>query len=88
MWLVFDCAVNALSTSFSGFYQIAAFMNLRLRDSVGLGHTPTGKCLALTLCILLFFPTQVLRYFDYVFTGVFTFEMIIKVCHRNVFFLL
>lgn len=27
-----------------------------------------------TLCVL-----QVLRYFDYVFTGVFTFEMVIKV---------
>lgn len=25
------------------------------------------------------FPLQILRYFDYVFTGVFTFEMIIKV---------
>lgn len=28
----------------------------------------------------LFGVIQVLRYFDYVFTGVFTFEMIIKVC--------
>lgn len=27
-----------------------------------------------TICVL-----QVLRYFDYVFTGVFTFEMVIKV---------
>lgn len=26
-----------------------------------------------------FYPLQVLRYFDYVFTGVFTFEMVIKV---------
>lgn len=32
---------------------------------------------------MLFLNIQVLRYFDYVFTGVFTFEMIIKVCHRN-----
>lgn len=30
--------------------------------------------------ISIFQMPQVLRYFDYVFTGVFTFEMIIKVC--------
>lgn len=29
-----------------------------------------------------FYPLQVLRYFDYVFTGVFTFEMVIKVNAR------
>lgn len=29
-----------------------------------------------------FHPLQVLRYFDYVFTGVFTFEMVIKVSAR------
>ena len=29
-----------------------------------------------------FYPSQVLRYFDYVFTGVFTFEMVIKVSAR------
>lgn len=29
-----------------------------------------------------FYPLQVLRYFDYVFTGVFTLEMVIKVSAR------
>lgn len=33
-----------------------------------------GSLVGSTLCVL-----QVLRYFDYVFTGVFTFEMVIKV---------
>lgn len=34
--------------------------------------------------IVFFFCLQVLRYFDYVFTGVFTFEMLIKVkCARD-----
>lgn len=33
-------------------------------------------------CPACFYPLQVLRYFDYVFTGVFTFEMVIKVSAR------
>lgn len=46
-------------------------------------HACAGVCIAswphmilfpFTICVL-----QVLRYFDYVFTGVFTFEMVIKV---------
>lgn len=59
-------------------------------DFVG-GHTPqwtkdrcTGALLEQASDRLLpcFYPLQVLRYFDYVFTGVFTFEMVIKVSAR------
>lgn len=52
-----------------------------LQDGAGLGGPCGGACprrvgslVGSTLCVL-----QVLRYFDYVFTGVFTFEMVIKV---------
>lgn len=34
---------------------------------------------SLPIFFLFFSPAQVLRYFDYVFTGVFAFEMLIKV---------
>lgn len=38
------------------------------------GQVATYNLLPCTVCVF-----QVLRYFDYVFTGVFTFEMVIKV---------
>lgn len=44
-----------------------------------MGATPEQANDLLPPC---FSPLQVLRYFDYVFTGVFTFEMVIKVRAR------
>lgn len=41
---------------------------------LGWSHDPRAPC---------FYPLQVLRYFDYVFTGVFTFEMVIKVSAKG-----
>ena len=51
---------------------------LKLRTSVtGSVDESSHRMLFLTFCF--FFSSQVLKYLDYVFTGVFTFEMVIKV---------
>lgn len=56
------------------------------------GHTPQWSIAGFTWAVLeqasdplppRSYPLQVLRYFDYVFTGVFTFEMVIKVSARE-----